>query len=247
MNFDSQFSTSQQNRRVGALEVFLLGKLDFYSCIKLQERLAYEIAGKKDDGGCLLLCEHPPTISMGREASQSQLRCDIDELKALQIKTHWINRGGAGCVHVPGQLGIYPILPLNRLSIGPCEYRNRLEKIMQSACTIQKVDTFRKPQFPGLFARGGQIGWVGAAIRFEVAYHGCFLNVSPSLDRIRLLKSVDGSNDVSSLSAELATRVSMNSVRESVIQSLADSLGYDRVQLHTRHPLLKRTRQKVIL
>ena len=56
------------------LEVYLLGIVDFDSALFLQERLAYEISGRSDAMGTLLLCEHPPLITVGREGSRSHIR-----------------------------------------------------------------------------------------------------------------------------------------------------------------------------
>ena len=47
-----------------SLEIFLLGLVDFQEVLSLQRRIVYEMG---DGGGAsLLLCEHPPTISVGR-------------------------------------------------------------------------------------------------------------------------------------------------------------------------------------
>ena len=98
----------------GALEVFLLGLVDFDAALFLQERLMMHVAQRDDGYGALLICEHPPLITIGRSGSQAEILCDAHELTARQIDVRWLNRGGGALVHVPGQLALYPILPLAR-------------------------------------------------------------------------------------------------------------------------------------
>ena len=92
------------------LEVYMLGLVDFLEVQQLQRRIVYDLG--EQGGAALILCEHPPTISVGRAGSRAHIGPDDDTLRALGIKVHWVNRGG-GCVfHLPGQLSAYFALPL---------------------------------------------------------------------------------------------------------------------------------------
>ena len=64
----SHFSIAEQSkwRNTAVLDVRLLGTVDFDAAQFLQERLVYEISGRDDRFGGLLLCEHPPLITVGR-------------------------------------------------------------------------------------------------------------------------------------------------------------------------------------
>src|ERR1700689_3389627 len=102
------------------LEVYMLGLVDFSEVQQLQRRLVYEL-GEKGGGG-RILCEHPPTISVGRSGSRAHIEPDDDALEALGIEVHWVNRGG-GCVfHLPGQLSAYLALPLEPIGLSVGEY-----------------------------------------------------------------------------------------------------------------------------
>ena len=46
------------------LEVHLLGVVDYESALFLQERLVYDISGANDRRGTLLVCEHPPMVTI---------------------------------------------------------------------------------------------------------------------------------------------------------------------------------------
>jgi hypothetical protein len=66
------------------LEVYLLGLIDFDEAQLLQQRLVYDL-GESEAAGALVLCEHPPTISIGRSGSRAHIVADDEELKRLGI------------------------------------------------------------------------------------------------------------------------------------------------------------------
>ena len=73
---------SSKWRHSTALDVRLLGMVDFESALFLQERLVYEISGREDLFGGLLLCEHPPLVTVGRAGSRAHILVDPKELTA---------------------------------------------------------------------------------------------------------------------------------------------------------------------
>jgi lipoate-protein ligase B len=229
----------------GSLEIYLLGVVDFDSALFLQERLVYEISGRNDTQGALLLCEHPPMITIGREGSWAHILIDNSELVSRQMEVRWLNRGGGCFVHAPGQLAVYPILPLDRLNIGLSDYRRRLEESVIDVCRELRVSAHRRADEPGVWCRLGQFAHLGVAAKSWVAYHGMFLNVSIAMDLLRMVQPNDNGQRVTSLSAQRARVTTMHSVRASLMRNLASQLGYDRYHLYTGHPLLRRTKKKV--
>src|SRR5262245_39534331 len=226
-----------------ALEVFRLGVVVFDGALFLQGRLMMDGANRDDSRGLLLICEHPPLITIGREGSRADLRCGPEELTARQLEVRWLNRGGGALVHVPGQLALYPILPLARRGLGLAAYRERLEQTVIDTCREMRIRAWRNPGGAGVFCRGGKVASVGVAVRKWVSSHGLFVNVTPWMDAIGMVRW--GTGRASSLAAELAVPVSMASVRESLIRRLAARLDYERYHLYTGHPLLRRTRRVV--
>src|SRR5207253_2503269 len=107
------------------LQVYLLGTVDFEEMLRVQRRLVYDVAGDRDRA-VLILCEHPPGISVGREGSREHIRCGPAELAARRWPVRWVNRGGGCLLHLPGQLAIYPIVALDRLGLGLQAYLDHL-------------------------------------------------------------------------------------------------------------------------
>lgn len=231
--------------RDASLQVYLLGLVDFESCLKLQQHLVYELSGRTDRQGVLLICEHPPVLTIGREGSQSHVRCEPRDLVARQIDVRWLNRGGGCLVHVPGQLAIYPILPLQRIGLGLADYRQALESAMLAVCEESRVAAWQQASDPGIWCRSGQLGFVGAAVKSWISYHGAFLNVDPDLDWMQLCHVNSLHRRSSSLSAERLRQASMHAVRESVARRMAEAIGYHRYHLYTGHPLLRRTKKVI--
>jgi len=216
----------------GALEVYLLGLVDFDAALFLQERLMMDVAQGEGGRGALLICEHPPIITIGRE-----------ELTARQIEVRWLNRGGGSLVHVPGQLALYPIVPLALRGLGLADYRDRLERAVLDTCRELRIRAWSRPPRAGVFCRGGNLASIGVAVRSSMTSHGLFLNVNPRTDALALVRSREG--PATSLAAELGAPIAMPAVRESLARRLAARLDYPRYQLYTGHPLLRRTRRVV--
>lgn len=227
------------------LEVHLLGLVDFDAALFLQERLVYEFSGRADRTGGLLLCEHPPLVTIGREGSRAYLRGDDREFAARQMDVRWINRGGGCLVHCPGQLAAYPVVPLERLGVQPAEYAARLCEAVIDLCTEMHVTAWPSEDGRGVSCRLGQFAYVGAAVKSGISYHGLFVNVAPPMDLVRLVDGGRRSERQTSLAAQRARTTEMHTVREGLIRHLAAVLGYDHHHVYTSHPLLKRTHRKV--
>lgn len=229
----------------GSLEVHLLGLVDHASCLQLQERMAFDIAGRRDTQGALLLCEHPPVITIGREGRALDVLADERTLESCEIDVKWITRGGGCIVHAPGQLSIYPILPLDRLAIRLPDYRERLESAVIDTCRELHVASKRQAEAPGVWGRAGQLAHFGAGVKSWVTTGGIHLNVRPESSFLRLVDANRLGVRSTSLEATLARPVGDAVVREALIRYICARFGYNRRHIYTGHPLLKRTRRLV--
>ncbi len=237
---------TSHGRTSAALEVYLLGTVDFDAAMALQERLVDEISGRSDRLGTLIICEHPPIVTIGREGRITDLPVDTRDFTSRMMEVRRVNRGGGTLVHAPGQVVAYPILPMDRLGCSFSNFRTRLQ-----AATVATVAELRVTAHPtetphGTTCRCGQFSWVGASVRDGVSHHGLFMNVSPVLDTVRLVRSTADRVKISSLSMQRMEPVPMQKVREALVRHIADQFGYEETHPYTGHPMLKRTWRKVM-
>ena len=126
-----------------AMQAFLLGQVDFDRALSLQQRLVEEAHNRGDGQITLLLCEHPTIITIGRGGSPGDVATQNSLIRSGQIEVRWVNRGGGALLHCPGQLAIYPIVPLrwHRFSVG--EFIERLQMGIVESLDDLNVPTTR--------------------------------------------------------------------------------------------------------
>ncbi len=223
------------------LEVFMLGIVDFKEVQQLQRRQVYEVG--EGAGASLILCEHPPTISVGREGSRAHIAADDDFLKSLGIGVHWVNRGSGCVLHLPGQLAAYLTLPLDAFGLTVQDYLDRLhEAILGVLAEFTLVGT-AQPQTGGVYLGEQRVASVGVAVNRWVAYHGLTLNVGPSLSLFHLLDEPGPfANRLRQTSMESRRQrtTPMAKVRESMIRNLEATFRIPSHHVYTSHPLVRR-------
>ena len=223
-----------------ALRAYLLHRIEFGRCLALQQRVARNMATQLDGNISLLLCEHPNVITVGRDGSAAGMHFDAGLLRSRQIEVHWVKRGGGCMLHTPGQLAVYPIVPLRWHGLSVGQFLDRF----QSGLLAALVDLGLHPELAtdgrGIMGRTGRIVSLGIAVRDWITSHGAFVNVNPSMGLFRLLESSrDEASRMGCLVAERQQPVKMTSVRTELIRQLATAFGCDRYHLHTGHPLLR--------
>jgi hypothetical protein len=93
------------------LRLLHLGRIEYAEALELQQEL---IALRKQQqiGDVLLLLEHPPVLTLGRNAHLANVLASDAELARRGISVHEIDRGGDVTYHGPGQIVGYPIVDL---------------------------------------------------------------------------------------------------------------------------------------
>lgn len=243
----SSSNTNSVRPHGGTFGVHLLGLVDFEAMLGLQEYLIYEISGRSDASGLLLMCEHPLSISMGREATRRDLRLADDTHGAPQPAVHWVARGGGAFTHAPGQLGIYLLVPLLELGLGLAEFRSQFEQAVLACCHELKIPAKRRDHEPGLWSRGGQLAYFGPSVRSWVSCHGMFLNVAVDPHLLNLSVANRAGERSTSMQSQRLRPISMSQVRESLLRQISARFGYQTIDVSTGHPLLKRTTQRVLI
>lgn len=220
------------------LEAYLLGLVDYEACLALQQRLVYEAGGRNDGQIALILCEHPETITVGRQGSRLHIHLDDHELLSQNIDIRWVNRGGSCIAHAPGQLAVYPVVPLDWHGWSVGEFLRRFQAGLAGVLEQLRIPCETRPNRHGLWGRTGQLAAMGIAVKSWVTYHGAFLNVEPSMRIVRMVET-DAVEQMamSSLTIERQQPVKLPQVRSLVITQLAASFGCQQHHVYSHHPL----------
>jgi lipoyl(octanoyl) transferase len=132
------------------ISVLQLGTLDYATGLRLQQRLA-ELRKEDRIGDVLLLLEHTPVITLGRNARHKNIVASPELLAQRGVEVCECDRGGDVTFHGPGQLVGYPIFDLRaiatpdgkRKTLGAIEYVRRLEEVLIRTCADYGIPTTR--------------------------------------------------------------------------------------------------------
>jgi lipoyl(octanoyl) transferase len=175
----------------GAVEARWLGRVEYDVAHALQKRLVTQRAAG-DIGDQLLLLEHPPVLTLGRNSDPSHILASPDLLAARGIAVHRVERGGEVTYHGPGQLVAYPIIAVASRGLLLRPLVRALEGALVAACAAFGVQAGRRDGHPGCWCDADgpvprKIGALGLRVERGVTYHGIALNVSVDLADFELI------------------------------------------------------------
>ena len=196
--------------------VVQLGQVDYSDGLRLQRKLIdLRKAGKIGD--VLLLLEHSPVITLGRNAKTANVLASTEALAARGVEVFECDRGGDVTFHGPGQLVGYPIFDLRgysssqlsavssqlepsdsaanlsqtrRKTLGVVDYIRRLEEVLIRTCGDYGIPARRVAGLTGVWTEAeptAKIAALGVHISRSVTSHGFALNVNTDLSFFDLI------------------------------------------------------------
>jgi lipoyl(octanoyl) transferase len=173
------------------IQYLYLGRIGYAEALVLQQEMV-ELRHQGRVENLLLLLEHPPVLTLGRNARRSNILATDEMLARKGVTVHEINRGGDVTYHGPGQLVGYPIFDLRSLTnstggrLGPVDYVRRMEEALIRFCAGYGVLTGRVQGRTGVWTntvpgREKKIGAIGVHVSRGVTSHGFALNVTTDL------------------------------------------------------------------
>jgi len=159
------------------------------------------------------LLEHPPVLTLGRNANRSNILASDELLTSRGVTLHEINRGGDVTYHGPGQLIGYPIFDLRSLHnpasgnrLGPVEFVRFMEEALIRLCGEFGVPAGRICKLTGVWCglpaahtgaaceaapqstrQGRKICAIGIHVARGVTSHGFAFNVTTDLGGFALI------------------------------------------------------------
>lgn len=173
------------------INVVYLGRVDYATALELQQTAVHLVKAGRI-GHTLLLLEHPPVITLGRNAGADNVIASHESLSGQGIELFETDRGGDVTFHGLGQLVGYPIFNLRGFDprIGAVDFVRKIEEALIRTCGDLGVVTARVPGMTGVWTQSevpAKIAAIGVHISRGVTSHGFALNVSTNLDYFKLI------------------------------------------------------------
>jgi lipoyl(octanoyl) transferase len=175
------------------LNLLQLGRVSYAEGLRVQAEI---VAARKDQriGDTLLLLEHPPVLTLGRNATRANILASDELLARKGVEVHEVNRGGDVTYHGPGQLVGYPIFDLRGdfpgkrgPHLGPVDFVRLMEEALILTCKDFGVSAQRICKLTGVWTLAGgsvrekKIAAIGVHVSQAVTSHGFALNVTTDL------------------------------------------------------------------
>ena len=209
------------------LTAFVLGRIGYADALALQKRLV-ELRKQKQIEDSLLLLEHDPVVTLGRDGKRDSLLFDDAAYGAKGIEVFESDRGGDATYHGPGQVVAYPIIDLSPDQKDIRKYVYNLEEAMIRTLSAYGISGDRLAGSPGVWLASPErkVGAIGARISRWITHHGLALNVNTDLAHFETIIPC-GIHDkgVTSMKKELGHGCSMIEVMDKLAEQLAETLG----------------------
>jgi lipoyl(octanoyl) transferase len=248
---------------LAVISVVQLGALDYAEGLRLQQRLV-ELRKAGQIGDVLLLLEHAPVITLGRNAKAANVLASTEQLAARCVEVFECDRGGDVTFHGPGQLVGYPIFDLRgfsrqpsalshkelttesspswRKTLGAVDYVRRLEEILIRTCGDFGIATKRVAGLTGVWTEAepeAKIAAIGVHISRSVTSHGFALNVNTDLGYFDLIVPCGiTAKPVTSMDKKLGREVDMDAVAQAVSRNFGSVFGSQMLWAETVDSLL---------
>ena len=163
------------------VEVVQAGVVPYAEALEWQRAVAQARIERRLPHDVLLLLEHPPVVTLGRNSHEANL------LRGGDVDLFEVERGGDVTYHGPGQLVGYPIIDLAGYRRDLHWYLRTLEQALIDALAELGVPAERNTGYTGVWTRGRKIASIGIHVKQWVTWHGFALNVTTDLtafDRI---------------------------------------------------------------
>jgi lipoyl(octanoyl) transferase len=244
------------------ISLIQLGTVDYATGLRLQQQL---VALRKEEkiGDVLLLLEHKPVITLGRNAKAANVTASPEQLAQRGVDLFECDRGGDVTFHGPGQIVGYPIFDLRgfatpdgkRKTLGAVEFVRHLEEVLIRTCADFTIPTKRVPGLTGVWTDNNSLSFraakplpeaklaaIGIHISRSITSHGFALNVNTDLSFFNLIIPCGiAAKPVTSMLQELKKPLDLNVVAESISRNFGTVFSSQMLWLETIDALFGRS------
>jgi lipoyl(octanoyl) transferase len=201
------------------LRVQNLGVMDYKTASELQLRTLHEVA----DGSLpptLLIVEHPPVYTVGLTRGAEANLLEVGDVPIVNVR-----RGGDVTFHGPGQIVIYPIIPLMPPHQDIHKHMRRLEQAAIDTCEHFGLKGVRDERNTGVWVGDRKICAIGVAAKRWVTWHGMAMNVTTDINYFKRINPCGmDARLVTTMATELNEPPTIKQVSERLIYDLREAL-----------------------
>jgi lipoyl(octanoyl) transferase len=200
-----------------------LGRIDHAAAVARMESIRERVLDGDAGAQQLLLCEHPPTITLGKSADRGHVVAPAEVLAARGVTLSEASRGGDVTYHGPGQLMIYPVVRVRR---GVVAFLSEIAGVIAEVAREHGVSGAAWQREPaGVWLDGMKLAACGLHLRRSVAIHGWAFDIATppemwqlivpcglptpvmSLDRARLARGLSHAPEVAEIAHAIGPRL----------------------------------------
>jgi lipoyl(octanoyl) transferase len=204
-----------------------LGLVPYAEAFALQRSLAGAVSQGAIPGTVVFL-EHPPVVTIGR---RTELESELHIPEGTEVEVAETDRGGKSTFHGPGQLVCYPILDLHEHGKDVKRYVRNLEEALLRTLAAFEIEGERVEGLTGVWLTTPprKIASVGVHVSRWVTTHGYALNVDLDPAPFTEWITACGLEDAvfTTMTRELGRPVTVEDVRPSATQAIADVFGLE--------------------
>lgn len=219
----------RQQRQKSTVNIVDLGLISYGAALKEQQKFVDLVKANKSETHSLnfiLALEHKPVYTVGIR-SKGYTKEEEERLKQLRAEFYRTSRGGLITFHGPGQLVLYPICDVRRVStrqLGVRSFVDKLEQtIIDSATDGFGIRDVGRTENTGVWVSGERkLAAIGIAVSGGVSYHGIAINCNTDLTWFDNIVGcgIEGVS-TTSLSRELNRNVTVSEARPVLLNSFA--------------------------
>lgn len=203
---------------IQALNIIDLGVIPYLDALKIQENLFNEQISNKQKNqptqSTLLLCEHAPVYTMGKNANALNLLKVAGSIPVINA-----SRGGDITYHGPGQLVVYPIIDMEIFHLGIAKYVELLEQSGIDLCRAYGITAHRIEGKNGVWIDNERkIMAIGIKASRHITMHGLAININTDLTPYHdIVPCGIRDKSVTSLQTELGITIEMDKIKTQMV------------------------------
>lgn len=168
----------------------------------------------------LILCEHPHTITLGRQAKIG----NILDYKSIQDNNIdlviGVNRGGDVTYHGPGQLIGYFIFDLKELGRDLGLFLERIQRVIINTLSSFGINAYTIKGLRGVWVNNQKIASIGIGVSKWISLHGFGLNINTDLQFFDLIRPCGLDIKMTSLKEYLGRTLDLNEIKKQLVRQI---------------------------